>query len=143
MNSLAPATLSASLLDDVIGLRRSSDGPSGGSHSTDHSPVAFAPRPRGRGRTLVALLGAGLAGLLAGIDVLLLVLLETLLRGVDADSLDVPGMGFAAWSAENGLAYGFGPAAIAILTTCTGVGVALGWMFVRSSRSKSADSSQA
>lgn len=144
MNSLAPAALSASILDDVLGFRGLSEGVGAPDSASDPAPTTIpSPRPRARLRAVLALIGSGLGGLLAGIDVLLLVLLETLLRGTAVDDIDVPGMGFAAWSAENGLDYGFGPAAAAILIASTAAGLAIGWIFVRSGRAKSLTSSRA
>lgn len=138
-----PASSSSSILDDILGVDVAVD-EAGGRRRFDTSAVlAPRPTPRDRLRCAVALVGAGLAGLLGGIDILLIVLLETLLRGTATDGFDVPGMGFAAWSTENGLEYGFGPAAAAIVISCTALGVAVGWLIVGARRAKRVASSRA
>lgn len=125
MSSIEAAT-SDRILFDVMQAR--SVNPQG---LTTSSPTG---RRMHRRRTVLGLVGAGLAGFLGGVDVLLFVLLESLLRGIDADAIDIPGMGFAAWSPANGLEYGFGPAMIAVLVVSTLVGVAIGWAVGRRRR---------
>lgn len=88
--------------------------------------------PRARRRSAWAALGGCVAGLLAGVDALLVLVLLGMLRGSAADDLVVAGIGHAGWSAAGGVTVGIAPGGAAILLA----GVVIGGLVARTVRSR-------
>jgi hypothetical protein len=81
-------------------------------------------------RRLLALVAGGLAGLLAGVDAILVVFLLAMLGGSNADDLVIPALGHAGWSASRGVEVGLDPGGFVILLAAMGAGALLARHFV-------------
>ncbi|BDZ48064.1 hypothetical protein GCM10025867_03050 [Frondihabitans sucicola] len=85
-----------------------------------------------RRRLSFAFVGGGLAGLLAGLDAILLAFLIVMLGGSDAEDLVLQGVGHAGWSAARGVEFGVAPGGFAILLAAMALGAVVAGALFRS-----------
>jgi len=95
--------------------------------------MAVVSKAPGRHLPVAALVVGSLAGVLAGIDIILMCLLELMLKGAGGHEVHIPIVAHAEWNRSRGLEVVFQPGAVIIVVLCVAIGVALAWQIVRPS----------
>ncbi|ARC58107.1 hypothetical protein AS850_13570 [Frondihabitans sp. 762G35] len=90
------------------------------------APTSHSPMSAGRLRAILSAAAWAVAGLLVGLDVLLAGVLAALLRGREAEVVQVPGILRGAWSLADGLSVEVGVGTLLVPLLGAAVGLALG-----------------
>jgi hypothetical protein len=89
--------------------------------------VAASPQSSVRVRAIIPVIAGGFAGLLAGVDTILVAFLAAMLGGTTAPDLAVAGIGHAGWSAAQGIEAGLDAGGVVIVFGLTMIGALTGW----------------